>query len=57
MSQPQNWLFDIVQDAKERVNRLPAERRSDYWEERSRRFDEERKKEQEAQAAQKNPQR
>lgn len=53
MSQEQNWLIEIVRDARERVNASPPERRSPYWEERSRQFDEARKKEQEALAAQK----
>ena len=56
MSHEQNWLIDIVSDARERVNASPPERRSAYWEERSRQFDEARKKEREAMAAQKEPQ-
>lgn len=57
MSQPHNWLVDIVQDASKKVADRPAARRSDYWEERRRQIDANRKTEQEAQAAAKERQR
>lgn len=47
MSQPPNWLIDIVRDASQRVDARPPARKSDYWEERRRQIEANRKLEEE----------
>ena len=57
MSEPQNWLFEIVEDASRRVEARPPYRRSHYWEERRRQMEAALKSAQEAEAAEKEQQR
>jgi hypothetical protein len=51
MTQPRNWLEDVLEDASQKVAARPAWQRSAYWEEERRKIEERRNIEQQAQAA------
>lgn len=53
MTEPRNWLIDILEDASQKVEATPSWRRSAYWDAEYRKIEERKKNELQARTASK----